>query len=92
MKDQLVFSTTLTDDSDNIGAYLRAGTDGDLISSGDGDSDSIANTFEGIDARSFLHGYDSAGDNWDRIHQTAGAMNVFVIWRSAQGLIKNVLS
>lgn len=81
MKDQLVFDVTSAAtiaDSDQVGAYLLAGTDGDQISSGDGDSDNVANTFEGIDARSFMFGYDGTGDNWDRIRQTSGAMHVFI--------------
>lgn len=54
-------------ENDNIGAFVRAGTDGDAISSGDGNSDNVANTFEGLDVRSFLFGYDATGDNWDRL-------------------------
>lgn len=76
---QLVFDTTVTDDDrDNVGAYLRAGTDGDAISSGTGASDNVANTFEGLDVRAFAFGYDSGGDNWDRIQAVAGAMKVYI--------------
>lgn len=62
--------------SSSVGAYLRAGTDGDLISSGAGSADNVANTFEGIDSRSFLFGYDSVGDNWDRLQLTSGSLKV----------------
>jgi len=79
MKDHLIFDVTDANtilDSDSVGAFLRAGTDGDLISSGDGDSDSVANTFEGIDTRGFMFGYDSVGDHWDRLRATNGALHV----------------
>lgn len=62
--------------SSSIGSYTRAGTDGDLISSGDGSSDNVANTFEGLDTRGFLFGWDSAGDNWDRVQISGGKLQV----------------
>jgi hypothetical protein len=80
MKDQLVFDTTDVDtiaDSDHVGSHTLSGS-GDLITSGDGSADNVANTFEGLDTRSFLFGYDSVGDNWDRIQQISGAMKVYV--------------
>jgi hypothetical protein len=80
MKDQLVFDTTDVDtiaDSDHVGSHTLAG-DGTLITSGDGTADNVANGFEGLDTRSFIFGYDSVGDNWDRIHQTGGALNVYI--------------
>lgn len=80
MKDRLIFDTTDANtiaETDHVGAHTLAG-DGTLITSGDGNSDNVANTFEGLDMRSFMFGYDSTGDNWDRIQQTSGAMNVFI--------------
>jgi len=79
--DQLTFDVTDANtiaDSHSVGSFTRAGTDGDLISSGDGNSDNIANTFEGLDIRSFLFGYDAIGDNWDRLQQVAGALKVYI--------------
>jgi len=78
MKDALVFDTTDVDtiaESDHVGAHTLAG-DGSLITSGDGSADDVANTFEGLDMRSFLFGYDSSGDNWDRLQATGGALDV----------------
>lgn len=68
-KEHICFDPALGDlsENDNIGAFVRAGTDGDPISSGDGSSDNVANTFEGLDARSFMFAYDATGDNWDRL-------------------------
>ena len=80
MKDQLIFDTTDANtiaDSDHVGSHTLSGA-GDLITSGDGGSDNIANTFEGLDIRSFLFGYDSVGDNWDRLQQVSGALKVFI--------------
>lgn len=80
MKDQLVFDTTDVNtiaDSDKVGSHTLAG-DGTLITSGDGNSDNVANTFEGLDMRSFLFGYDSVGDNWDRLSATNGILDVNV--------------
>lgn len=79
LKDKLIFDVTDANtilDSDSVGAFLRAGTDGALISSGDGDSDSVANTFEGLDTRAFAFAYDSVGDHWDRLRATNGALHV----------------
>lgn len=80
MKDALVFDTTDTNtiaESDHVGAHTLAG-DGSLITSGDGNSDDVANTFEGLDTRSFLFGYDSVGGNWDRLSATGGILDVNV--------------
>ena len=80
MKDSLVFDTTDVDtiaESDHVGAHTLAG-DGTLITSGDGTSDNVANGFEGLDTRSFLFGYDSTGDNWDRLQATSGALDVHI--------------
>jgi len=77
---RLVFDTTDSTsiaDSANVGAYVRS-SDGSLITSGDGASDNVANTFEGLDTRSFLFGYDAVGDNWDRLQQISGAMKVYI--------------
>jgi hypothetical protein len=79
-KDRLIFDTTDANtiaETDHVGAHTLAG-DGSLITSGDGSSDNVANTFEGLDIRSFMFGYDSVGDNWDRIQQVSGAMKVFI--------------
>lgn len=79
MKDHLIFDVTDANtilDSDSVGAFLRAGTDGALISSGDGSADSVANTFEGLDTRAFAFAYDSVGDHWDRLRATNGALHV----------------
>lgn len=46
------------------------------ITSGDGASDNVANTFRGLDARAFAFAYDAAGDNWDRLRSTGGALHV----------------
>ena len=81
MLHKLIFDTTSADtmsETHNVGAYLRAGTTGELVTSGDGDSDNVATTFEGLDTRSFMFGYDSSGDNWDRIQQVGGAVKVFI--------------
>lgn len=81
MKDQLVFDTTDANtiaESDHVGAHTLSGA-GDLITSGDGDSDNLSTTaIEGLDTRSFMHGYDASGDNWDRIQQVAGAVKVYI--------------
>lgn len=80
MKDQLVFDTTDANtiaDSDHVGSHTLSGA-GDQITSGDGSADNIANTYEGLDTRGFMFGYDSVGDNWDRIQQVSGAMKVFI--------------
>lgn len=80
MLHKLVFDTTDVNtiaDSHNVGAYIRS-SDGSLISSGDGSSDNVANTFEGLDTRGFMFGYDSVGGNWDRIQQISGAMKVYI--------------
>jgi hypothetical protein len=81
VKDQLVFDTTNVDtiaDSDHVGSHTLSGA-GDLITSGDGDSDNLSTTaIEGLDVRSFLYGYDSVGDNWDRLQQSNGALKVFI--------------
>jgi hypothetical protein len=80
MLHKLVFDTTDANtiaDSHHIGAHALSGS-GDLITSGDGASDNVANTFEGLDIRAFAFGYDSVGDNWDRIKATSGAMNVYI--------------
>lgn len=80
MKDRLIFDTTDANtiaETDHVGAHTLSGA-GDLITSGDGDSDNVANTFEGLDSRSFLFGYDAVGDNWDRLQQVAGAMKVYI--------------
>lgn len=80
MKDHLIFDTTDANtiaDSDQVGSHTLAG-DGTLITSGDGSADNVANGFEGLDMRSFLFGYDSTGDNWDRIQQVAGAVKVYI--------------
>lgn len=79
-KDRLIFDTTDANtiaETDHVGAHTLSGA-GDLITSGDGSSDNVANTFEGLDIRSFAYGYDSVGDNWDRIQQVSGAMKVFI--------------
>lgn len=79
MIDQLVFDTTDANtiaDSHHVGAHTLSGT-GDLITSGDGDSDNLSTTaIEGLDVRSFLYGYDSSGDNWDRLKSTNGVLHV----------------
>jgi len=81
MKDQLLFDTTDANtiaESDHVGAHTLAG-DGSLITSGDGDSDNLSTTtLEGLDVRSFMHGYDASGDNWDRIQQVSGAVKVYI--------------
>ena len=70
-----VTDATTKADSDKLMALL---VDSSLneITSGDGDSDNVANTFQGLDARAFAFGYDSAGDNWDRLRATNGALHV----------------
>lgn len=68
--------------SSSIGAYMRAGTDGDLISSGDGSADNVANTYEGLDTRGFLYGYDATGDNWDRVQVENGALKVDAVFNA----------
>lgn len=77
----LVFDTTdaaSIADSHHVGAHTLSGT-GNLITSGDGNSDNIVNTaIEGLDSRSFLFGYDAVGANWDRIQQVAGAVKVYI--------------
>ena len=80
MLHKLVFDATDANtiaDSHHIGAHTLSGS-GSLISSGDGNSDNIANTLEGLDTRSFLFGYDSVGGNWDRLTQTSGALDINV--------------
>ena len=78
---RLTFDTTDANtiaDSHHVGAHTLSGT-GSLITSGDGDSDNLVNTaIEGLDVRSFLFGYDSIGDNWDRVQQVAGALKVYI--------------
>jgi len=81
MKDALCFDTTDANtiaESDSVGAYVRS-ADGSLITSGDGSADDIANTYEGLDTRSFLYGYDDDGDNWDRLQTTNGALDVNLV-------------
>jgi hypothetical protein len=80
MKQRIVFDTTDANtiaESDHVGSHTLAG-DGSLITSGDGSADNVANTFEGLDSRSFMFGYDSVGDNWDRIQQVSGAVKVYI--------------
>lgn len=81
MKDQIVFDTTDANtiaDSDHVGSHTLAG-DGTLITSGDNDSDNLSTTaIEGLDVRNFNYGYDSVGDNWDRLQQVSGALKVFI--------------
>lgn len=77
---KLIFDTTDANsiaDSHHVGAHTLSGT-GALITSGDGDSDNIANTFEGLDTRSFLYGYDVDNDNWDRLQLVKGAAKVYI--------------
>lgn len=77
---RLKFDTTDANtiaDSHTIGAYTLS-SDGSLVTSGDGNSDDIANTFEGLDTRSFGFIYDSVGDNWDRLQGVNGAVKVFI--------------
>lgn len=76
MLHRLIFDATILDDGANVGSWLRAGTDGSLISSGDGSADNVASTFEGIDTRGFLFGYDSVGGNWDRLQSSSGNLHV----------------
>jgi hypothetical protein len=64
-------------DSHHVGAHTLSGT-GALISSGSGASDDVANTFEGLDVRSFMFGYDAVGGNWDRLRITNGGLDVNV--------------
>jgi hypothetical protein len=59
----------------NVASALFDGS-GNAITSGTGASDNIANTFRGLDSRSFNYGYDSVGDNWDRLRSTGGALHV----------------
>jgi hypothetical protein len=59
----------------NVASALFDGS-GNALTSGDGSSDNIANTFQGLDSRSFNYGYDSVGDNWDRLRSTGGALHV----------------
>jgi len=78
---KLVFDTTDAEsiaDSSHVGSHTLSGV-GALITSGDGNSDDLVNTaIEGLDVRSFQYGYDVTGGNWDRVHATAGAMNVHI--------------
>lgn len=77
---RLSFDTTDANtiaDSHHVGAHTLSGT-GDLISSGDGSSDNVVSTFEGLDVRSFMFGYDSVGGNWDRLRITNGGLDVNV--------------
>jgi hypothetical protein len=81
MKDQIRFDTESAAtilDSDHVGSHTLSGS-GDLITSGDGDSDNLVNTdIEGLDVRGFNYGYDATGDNWDRLQATGGALHVFI--------------
>jgi len=67
------FDRSLADlnENDNVGSFLRSGVDGSLITSGNGASDNVANTFEGLDTRAFAYAWDSVGDNWDRLQINA---------------------
>jgi hypothetical protein len=71
---RLTFDPSNTGASHTVGSYLLAGTDGDQISSGDGSADNIATSFEGIDTRGFLYGFD--GSTWDRLTATSGALDI----------------
>lgn len=74
MLQQLTFDTTVSDDDrHNVGAYLRV-ADGELITGGDGSSDDVATSFEGLDARAFGYAFD--GSAWDRLRATSGALHV----------------
>ena len=56
---------------------VRLGDGTSFITSGDGDSDNVANTFNAFDSRSFIYGYDVTGDNWDRLQTDgSGSLNV----------------
>lgn len=80
MLHRLLFDATdanTIEDSSRVGAHTLSGT-GELISSGDGSTDGVANTFEGLDTRSFLFGYNPDDDAWDRLQLVDGAAKVFI--------------
>jgi hypothetical protein len=78
---RLVFDTTDANtiaDSHHVGAHTLDGA-GNLITSGDGDSDALVTTaIQGLDTRGFLFGYDAVGDAWDRLQQVSGALKVYI--------------